>query len=57
MTRCFASGWFVGTFITLAALKSVFGYGSALVFAIAAFSFCIGALWGAGQHKDTTHDH
>jgi len=51
-----ALGWMAGTIMVLTALKSALGYGAALVVATAAFSFCIGALWGAGQHKDTAHD-
>lgn len=56
MRIAFTLGWMAGTILVLTALKSALGYGAALVVATAAFSFCIGALWGAGQIKDTTHD-
>lgn len=56
MRLAFSFGWAVGVFFVLITLKYSLGYGPALVVATAAFSFCIGALWGAGQHKDTTHD-
>lgn len=38
------------------ALKAIFGYGPALTVAIAALSFCVGALWGAGGKAEKPED-
>lgn len=43
----------------LQVLKWTLGTGVALTVAVAAFSFCIGALWGAGdviKRQDTPND-
>lgn len=56
MRLAFWFGWAVGVFLVLTGFKVAFGYGLALVVATAALSFCVGAMWDAGKHKDTTHD-
>lgn len=38
------------------AMKWLFGVSVSLTVAVAAFSFCIGALWGAGAENSRTKD-
>ena len=38
------------------AMKWLFGVSVSLTVAVAAFSFCIGALWGAGAGKSQSKD-
>jgi len=40
---------FVAIVAALEVLKRVFGVGVSLTVAVAALSFCVGALWGAGN--------
>lgn len=40
----------------LQAIKWLFGVGVSLTLAVGAFSFCIGALWGAGAQESRPKD-
>lgn len=45
-----------GTVLAFEVLKSALGYGPALTIAVAALSFFIGALWGAGASPSCKKD-
>lgn len=44
--------WVALTVLALEVIKWVFGVGVSLTIAVAAMSFCIGALWVAGKKSD-----
>lgn len=46
---------FVVIWAALEVVKNVFGGGVSMAVALAALSFCIGALWGAGDAKKDHH--
>lgn len=44
--------WVALTVLALEIVKCIFGVGVSLAIAVAAMSFCIGALWVAGKKSD-----
>ncbi|WP_269219448.1 hypothetical protein [Brevundimonas vesicularis] len=44
--------WAAVTMLVLEIIKWLFGVGVSLTIAVAAMSFCIGALWVAGKKSD-----